>query len=113
MNYKVSTFPSFDREFKRLAKHYKTLKQDLLLLVDDLLKNPEMGTSLGNNLRKVRMSITSKGKGKSGGARVITYTIVVTQEDSEIKLLTIYDKSERSNISDKELIEILKKNDIF
>lgn len=113
MNYRISTFPSFDREFKSLAKHYKSLKQDLLTLADDLLKDPEMGTSLGNNLRKVRMSITSKGKGKSGGARVITYTVLLTQVDSEIKLLTIYDKSERASISDKELLDLLKKNGVL
>lgn len=113
MNYRISTFPSFDREFKRLAKHYKSLKQDLLTLADDLLKDPEMGTSLGNNLRKVRMSITSKGKGKSGGARVITYMVLLTQVDSEIKLLTIYDKSERASISDKELLDLLKKNGVL
>lgn len=83
------------------------------MLADDLLKNPEMGTSLGNNLRKVRMPITSKEKGKSGGARVITYMVLLTQVDSEIKLLTIYDKSERASISDKELLDILKKNGVL
>lgn len=113
MNYKITTFPSFDREFKRLAKRYKSLKEDILVLANDLLQNPELGTPLGNNLRKVRMSITSKGKGKSGGARVITYTVVVTQMDAEIKLLTIYDKSEQASISDKELLEIMKKNGIL
>lgn len=71
-----------------------------------------MGVDLGHRLRKVRMSIASKGKGKSGGARVITYTIILTQIDTEIKLITIYDKSERENISDAELLEILRRNGI-
>jgi len=56
------------------------------------------------------MSITSKGKGKSGGARVITYTVILAETDAEIKLLTIYDKSERENLSDKELLELMIKN---
>ena len=56
------------------------------------------------------MSITSKGKGKSGGARVITYTVILAETDAEIKLLTIYDKSERENLTDKELIDLMLKN---
>lgn len=56
------------------------------------------------------MSITSKGKGKSGGARVITYTVILAEIDAEIKLLTIYDKSERENLFDKELLELMIKN---
>ena len=59
------------------------------------------------------MKITAKGKGKSGGARVITYTIIWTEIDTEIKLLTIYDKSERANITDKEIEDILKQNGIL
>lgn len=97
---------------KRLAKRYKSLKQDIEKLGYDLLQNPEQGVKLGNNLRKVRLAITSKGKGKSGGARVITYTVILTEIDSEIKLLTIYDKSERENLTDKELQDILKQIEV-
>lgn len=53
------------------------------------------------------MSIASKGKGKSGGARVITYTLILAETDTEIKLLTIYDKSERENLTDKELLDLM------
>ena len=56
------------------------------------------------------MSIASKGKGKSGGARVITYTLILAETDTEIKLLTIYDKSERENLSDKELLDLMVRN---
>ena len=86
---------------------------DLRNFGNDLLLNPEQGGSLGNNLRKIRIAITSKNKGKSGGARVITYTIIWTEIDTEIKLLTIYDKSERANITDKEIEVILKQNGIL
>ena len=96
-----------------MSKHYKSLKLDYANLLESLKANPEQGVSLGNNLRKVRMAITSKNKGKSGGARVITYTIIWTEIDTEIKLLTIYDKSERANITDKEIEDILKQNGIL
>ena len=97
------------------------MKQDYAQLLEDLHQNPFLGTELGHRLRKVRLAITSKGKGKSGGARVITYTVILAQADTEIKLITIYDKSERDNIYDKserdnisdaELLEILRRNGI-
>ena len=66
--------------------------------------------TLGGGLRKIRMAITSKGKGKSGGARVITFTVVVAVEESEINLLYIYDKAERSSIRKKEIEELLRLN---
>jgi hypothetical protein len=52
------------------------------------------------------LALASKGKGKSGGARVITYVFVA---DTTIFLLSIFDKSEKENINDKEL-ELLMKN---
>ena len=113
MNYEIIVKPTFQREAKRMAKHYASFKEDFALLIDDLEKNPQLGTDLGHGLRKVRMKITAKGKGKSGGARVITYTIIWTEIDTEIKLLTIYDKSERANITDKEIEDILKQNGIL
>ena len=94
MSCDITYSPRFARELKKLSKHYKSLKLDYANLLESLKANPEQGVSLGNNLRKVRMAITSKNKGKSGGARVITYTVILTEIDSEIKLLTIYDKSE-------------------
>ena len=72
------------------------------------MDNPYEGVDLGMGVRKVRMSIKSKGKGKSGGARVITYSLTADDEDINLTLLTIYDKSERSTISDKEIKDLLK-----
>lgn len=69
-----------------------------------------MGTDLGNGLRKIRMRISSKGRGKSGGARVISFTVVVAIDETEINLLYIYDKAERESISLKEIEELLRKN---
>ena len=72
MKYRISVTLEFLREMKHLSKRYKSLKEDLRNFGNDLLLNPEQGVSLGNNLRKIRIAITSKNKGKSGGARVIT-----------------------------------------
>ena len=92
----------FIRQFKRLAKKYSSLLKDYDTFKEELRKNPFQGNDLGNGVRKVRMSITSKGKGKSGGARVITLNVTQLEDDSiEIALLTIYDKSEISNVTDK------------
>ena len=79
-------------------------------MIDDLEQNPLLGTDLGDGLRKVRMKITSKGKGKSGGARVITFTLVVSQQDAVLNLLYIYDKADRASISEKEIEQLPKQN---
>lgn len=84
----------FIRQVKQLKKKYPSLLADLKELEVLLLRTPDAGVDLGGGLRKVRMSVTSKGKGKSGGARVITYTTIISMEAEQITLLTIYDKSE-------------------
>jgi mRNA-degrading endonuclease RelE of RelBE toxin-antitoxin system len=107
MNYKIVTTEDFYRDVKLLAKKYRSLLDDLKNFKKELLANPEMGEKLGGNTRKVRMSIASKGKGKRGGARIITCNVLINIENTKIYLLTIYDKSEQDSISSKE-IEILK-----
>ena len=112
MSCKITVTPDSLREMKRLSKRYRSLKNDLAGLGEELCQNPCLGTDLGHRLRKVRLAITSKGKGKSGGARVITYIVILAQTETEVKLITIYDKSERENISDAELLDILRRNGI-
>lgn len=91
----------FNRRIKHLSKKYKSINNDLRSLTLSLKENPLQGAFLGNNTRKVRMVIMSKGGGKSGGARVITYTITMQAPDVyKITLLTIYDKSEMESVSD-------------
>lgn len=109
MKYRIDTYIEFDKEFKRLSKKYYSLKSDLTALVKELEQNPTLGADLGNGLHKVRMSIASKGKGKSHGARVITHTAIVSVEDGVITLLYIYDKADQDTISDKELIDLMKR----
>jgi len=105
MNYNVKTIAIFERQAKRLIKRYPSLRVELMELIQVLKKEPVQGESLGKNCYKVRLAISYKGKGKSGGVRIMT-NLVVT--DSIVFLLSIYDKSEKSSISDKELIALLK-----
>lgn len=103
MNVTIIPDPEFKRQAKRLAKKYHSLKGDLITLQNELMANPYTGVDLGNNTRKVRMAILSKGKGKSGGARVITYVVNQLGDNYSVRLLTIYDKSEIANVSDSYL----------
>ena len=97
MSYKVSSISLFDKQAKRLAKKYPSLKNDLATLIDNLTTEPEQGKALGNNFFKIRLAIASKGKGKSGGARVITFVKVV---ESTVYLAFFYDKSEKATVTD-------------
>jgi hypothetical protein len=110
MSFEISTIEVFDRQAKRLSKHYASFRDDYKSLLEMLRKNPMAGADLGDGIRKVRMAITSKGKGKSGGARVITYTadVITVSCEGELLLLSIYDKSEYSTISDKEIKRLKK-----
>jgi mRNA-degrading endonuclease RelE of RelBE toxin-antitoxin system len=110
MNYEIITTEKFDREVKPLAKKYHSLVDDLEEFKKELKKNPTMGDDLGNNTRKVRMAIASKNKGKRGGARVITCTVLVDVINSEIYLLTIYDKGEQDSISQKDIKRLKKES---
>ncbi|MBY0425222.1 MAG: type II toxin-antitoxin system RelE/ParE family toxin [Cytophagales bacterium] len=105
MKYSVRSIPYFDKEFKRLVKRYPSLKAELAKLGSELEINPTEGIKLGQNCYKIRIAIASKGKGKSGGGRIITHVYV---EAETVYLLSIYDKSERSTISDSELKLLLE-----
>lgn len=112
MNCKITVTSDFLRNLKHLYKKYKSIKSDVEKLGESLRSNPTQGADLGQGIRKVRMAITAKGKGKSGGARVITYNVLVAASDMEVKLLTIYDKSEKASISDAEIQELKEANGI-
>jgi len=110
MHYNVITFPRFDREMKQLAKKYASLKGEYEALVEELSNNPEKGIPLGNNFYKIRLAIASKGKGKSGGARIITY---FKTEQGDVYLLSIYDKGKKDTMSEKEIKDIFSSDVIF
>lgn len=104
MSYNVKSIEVFERQSKRLIKKFASLKSELLQLVAELKKNPKRGTPIGKNCFKVRLSVASKGKGKSGGVRIITNFVIT---DKTVYMLSIYDRSEKENLSDKELVELL------
>ena len=106
MNELLITFtPDFKRDYKKLAKKYVSLDLDMKELMEELKENPSLGISLGNNAFKIRLTISSKNKGKLGGARIITYFL---SEENELYLLSIYDKSEQASITDKSIIALVK-----
>lgn len=105
MSFEVLAIPPFNRQLKRLAKKYPSIGEDIAELGKQLAEEPTTGAALGNDCFKIRLAIKSKAKGKSSGARVIT-CVRVTKES--VYLLTIYDKSEQENLSDKELKSLLE-----
>lgn len=100
MSYKLVTIESFKREAKRLVKKFPSLKVEIEDLGKGLEANPFQGIAIGNGFYKIRLAIRSKGKGKRGGARVITYIKVVAET---VYLVSIYDKSEKTDIGEDEL----------
>ena len=105
MSYKIEITDNFKKEAKRLVKKYPSLKQEIISLGKILINNPTFGTPLGDNVFKIRLSIASKNKGKSGGARVISYFKVIAET---IYLVSIYNKSEKETISTKEIEQLMK-----
>ncbi|MFN0031929.1 MAG: hypothetical protein ACKVOR_07205 [Flavobacteriales bacterium] len=104
MSYSVLTISPFDKQLKRLAKKYPSIAGDYLDLIESLEEDPFQGDALGNNCYKIRWAIRSKGKGKRGGARVIANVVIV---HSTVYLLSVYDKSEQTSLTDKELQNLL------
>lgn len=108
MSYRLLTSSYFNVSAKKLAKKYPSFIKDLESFRDELLKNPLQGVELSPGIRKIRMSIKSKGKGKSGGARIITYNLIVGEMEGDIILLLIYDKEDASSVKVEVLKEIIR-----
>lgn len=91
---------TFKKTAKRLSKKYRPLKKDLLGLITELEENPVKGIKIGENTYKIRLAVKSKGKGKSGGLRVITflYSRIADTESQEVYLLDLFDKSDLDNL---------------
>jgi mRNA-degrading endonuclease RelE of RelBE toxin-antitoxin system len=105
MSYSIIPTHRFEKELKRLAKKFPSLKNEFAQLIAEIIKDPESGTFIGNNCYKIRLAIGSKGKGKSGGARVITYLYV---ETDTVYLLTIYDKGEKEDLKPNQLKDMIE-----
>ena len=104
MSYNIALSSNFKKEAKRLSKKYSSLKSELAELFNELEENPRLGKPLGNDIYKIRLAIASKGKGKSGGARVMTYVKVT---ETTVLLFSIYYKGDRNSISDNEIEQLL------
>lgn len=106
MSFSVELTDHFKKEAKKLTKKYRSLKAELEALGAELAKNPTIGTPLGHDVYKLRLAIASKGKGKSGGARVVTFVKVI---DEVVYLVSIYNKKQLDNLTKEQIIELLKK----
>ena len=105
MSYKIELTNNFKKEAKKLIKKYASLRTEIIELGKELSENPTTGIPLGNDVYKIRLAIASKNKGKSGGARVVTFVKII---DKTVFLLSIYNKGNKDSISDKEIEELLK-----
>ena len=105
MSYNIELSANFKKEAKRLTKKYPSLKGELVTLFTELEENPKLGIPLGNDTYKIRLAIASKNKGKSGGARVLSF-VKVTQ--TAVLLFSIYSKGEIDSLTDKQIKELIK-----
>ena len=105
---KVTLTPYFEGRYRRFAKKFASLESEVDILINNIIETPTVGESLGAGLYKIRLTVKSKGKGKRGGFRVITYLLAETQGNADIFLLTVYDKSEESRINKSTLLALAK-----
>ena len=104
MSYKIELTDNFKKEAKKLIKKYASLRGEIAELGKELAKNPTIGIHLGNDIYKIRLAIISKNKGKSGGARVISFVKII---DETVYLLSIYNKGEIDSLTDREIKELI------
>jgi mRNA-degrading endonuclease RelE of RelBE toxin-antitoxin system len=105
MNYKVDVSENFKREAKKIVKKYPSLKTELADLIRELEVNPTKGIALGNDIYKIRLAVSSKNKGKSGGIRVMSFVKII---DTTVLLFSIFSKGEKESITDKEIKTLIK-----
>jgi hypothetical protein len=99
--------PHFERRYKRFSKKFASLEGELDELIADLTRSPTMGQPLGSGLYKIRLAVKSKGKGKSGGFRIVSYLVTENEDNTDIFLITMYDKSEDSSIDKDTLLTMI------
>lgn len=105
----VKTSAHFESRFKRLAKKFSSLKREVDDLIEELAENPILGVPLGSGLYKIRLASRSKGGGKSGGFRIVTYLVDEREDGTDVYLVTVFDKSEESSIDKKVLVKIVQR----
>ncbi len=108
MKNRIITLHYFTSRYKKLNKKYTSLTNEFKALYDSLLLDAKQGESIGSGLYKIRLAVASKGAGKSGGLRIITYLVKETKTGIDIYLITIYDKSDIENIDKSILLQLIK-----
>ena len=108
MAIKISFSSFFDSRVKKFIKKFPSLGDELREFLESLQEDPFIGKSLGAGLYKIRLASSSKGKGKSGGFRIINYIVTENKEDIDITILTIYDKSEDLTMKKNILVKMVK-----
>lgn len=108
MSFEVLTTAEFEAQAKALAKRHRSFRNDLRELIVLLVEDPMQGVELSPGIRKIRMAIKSKGRGKSGGARVITYTVVTARTEGRVYLMNVYDKSDFDTVDVAVIKEIVR-----
>ena len=106
MNYKIEIDKEFSKEFKTLLKKFPSLKSDFQNILDNIEKELNLADDLGNGFKKIRINIKSKGKGTSGGGKIITYETIIAIDNKLVLFVSIYNKGDCDSID----ISILKKN---
>lgn len=107
-NIEVSVSEDFARQSKRLSKKYPSFKEDYRKFLDSIKENPLQGDEITKNIRKIRMAIEPKEKGKSGGARVITFNILTDIQNGHVFFLLIYDKEDASTVKVNEVKQMVR-----
>ena len=111
MNVEIRATRQSEKNAKPLIKKYHSLKGELQELQKNLQSDPRMGVRIKEDVYKIRLAVKSKGKGKSGGLRIITFieTVIqkLTNKTTIVYLLSIYDKSDTENISDSEIKDLI------
>jgi len=97
--------PDFIKDIKDISKKHKGILLDIAKLSAELKINPTLGTPLGQNVFKIGLAISNTNKGKSGGARVITYVLVLKEI---IYLSKIYLKNEQDTVDADTVVQRLK-----
>jgi hypothetical protein len=103
--------PNFSKRYKKYQKKYQSLEADMQLFISNLENT--FSTDLGGGIYKYRLLVKSKNKGKSGGFRIITLEILVSENDKDVTLITIYDKNDHATISKSKIMEILKEEGLL
>lgn len=106
MKFNIEIDFEFSKEFKRLIKKFPSLKSDFQKILDNLENELLLADDLGNGFKKIRINIKSKGKGSSGGGRIITYETIINVGEKLIVFATIYNKGDYDKID----LAVLKKN---